>query len=163
MNAVQRALAQQLVADILFGEAGGGQRAVVFVFGVKVAPAEIGQRGVDAGGVRRHVMGGLDLRLHELMLHQAVRHGAPRGRAEIGARAAQESGEANLAVQVAGGDDAVADRDRDAVDDFGGQREGGEQDAETQRRREQNHLFSSASLRLCVKAFQNVCPMEKKN
>ena len=83
----------------------------------------------------------------KLLLDQAFRSGAFRGWAEIRLLSVQKSRDADFVVQVAGSDDAIANRDRNSVDDFAVQEEdGSEQEWQNSRHR-----------------HQNVCPIEMKN
>ena len=75
---------------------------------------------------RRHLGGGGDrvaadfqFTPDEHLLHHALGGSPLAGRAEVGLHPVQKSGHADLAVEVAFGDHAIAHGDGDAVDDLG--------------------------------------------
>ena len=84
---------------------------------------------------------------HEELLDQAVRHPAPRGRAEFRLFAVEECGDAQVFENLAGGDGLAIQSSRDPVDRLRAERRGEEQDRKEAP--EDPH--------------QNACPREKWN
>ena len=79
---------------------------------------ELLDRGHEFGGVRQGIAAVRQFDLDQLLLDHRVRRGLLTRRAEIGLHAILESSHANLPIQIAGRDHAVAHRGGDAVDDL---------------------------------------------
>src|SRR5271157_2350156 len=139
------ALPEQLIEEILLGDAVIGQGAAESVVARKILFLELLPGGFDIGLGRDGVAAVFQLAADKQLLDHAIGGGAAGGGVEDRLDALLERDHADFAIDVAGGDDAIADRDGDSVDDVGVRHEGQQQNGE------------------CGSQSQKVCPMEKKN
>jgi hypothetical protein len=126
----QSALPEQLVEEILFDDAVIGQGAVEgVVAGERLFP-ELGRGGFDIGLGGDGVAAALELVADELLFDHAIGCGAASGGVEDRLDALLERDDADFAIDVAGGDHAIADGNGDSIDDLGmcdeGEQESGE-------------------------------------
>ena len=145
----QGVLPEQFIADILIGDAGGGECGTVCSIAVKLLRDHLGKGRVNQRRIRGGITGGLEFVPDEFLLNHPIGRGVAVGRAEVRFRIGEERQHPNLSVDVAGSDHLTADRDGDAVDNIGsswgddGQQEGDRPD--------------------WTREYQKVCPIEMKN
>src|ERR1017187_1299095 len=123
------ALPEQFVEEVLFADAVIGQRAAEALVTGEIPLLELGLGGFDIGLGGDRVAAAFELAADELLLDHAVGGGAAGGGGEDRLDALLEGDDADFAIDVAGGDDAIADGDGDSIDDAGvrdeGEQEGG--------------------------------------